>query len=300
MTTLAQLTDLVLSQLQGDSLDLSEQTYLTEDITESDTTLMVDDASQLSAGLAEIDDELIWIKSIDRNTSTVEVTPFGRGYRGTTAISHSAGAAILNSPRYSRVRVKAAINEAIEGVYPDLFVIKSVNFPYVAARYTYELPADCEQVHSLAWESIGPSRTWIPINQFRFNPNADADEFPSGKTIDIWEGIVPGRDVRVTYLTSPGLLENDADQFSTTTGLAASAKEAVIYGACHRLVGFLEPARLQMTAVESSSRSEIVQAGASINAAKFFFGLYLEALNKERERLLRLYPSMVYRTRRLV
>lgn len=300
MATFGQLVDRVLSNLQGDSLDQTEQTALAVDVDESATTLTVDDASQLSSGLAEIGDELIWVKSVNRNTNEITVSAYGRGYRGTTAVAHSAGEAILNSPRYSRARVKDTINAALEGVYPDLFVMKSTNIPYVAARYTYELPEDCEQVHSLSWESIGPSRTWIPITQFRFNPNADADEFPSGKSVDIWEGIVPGREVRVTYLTSPNLLADDADDFTATTGLATSAEEAIVYGACHRLVGFLEPARLQMTAVESSTRSELVQAGAPVNAAKFFFGLYLECLNKERERLLRLHPTTLYRTRRLV
>lgn len=300
MSTFRQLVDRTLQSLQGDALDQTEQTHLTAAITDADLELTVDDPSQVSAGLAEIGDELVWVKSVNRQTSVVTLSPYGRGYRSTTAAGYDEGTAILNNPRYSRARVKEALNTAIESVYPDLFVVKNTNISYVAARLTYELPADCEQIHSLSWESIGPSRMWIPINQYRFDPRADTTDFPNGKSVDVYESIIPGRDVRVTYLTSPSLLEEDADDFVTTTGLSVTAEEAIVYGACHRLVGFMEPARLQTSSVESSARSQLVQPGASVNAAKFFYGLYLESVNTERERLLRLHPGTVHRTRRLV
>jgi hypothetical protein len=300
VATYRQLTDRVLQALQGDALDQTQQTALTEDLTEDGLTLALDDAAQISSGLVEIDGELLWVKSIDRSAQTATVSAYGRGYRSTTPAAHTAGTPVLNSPRYARCRVKAAINDAIDGVYPDLFVIKRTNIPYVAARLAYELPEDCEQIHSASYQTIGPSKVWVPINQYRFDPSADTEEFPSGKSVDLWESIIPGRDVRVTYLTSPDLLVNDSDEFSTTTGLASTAEEAVIYGACHRLIGFLEGPRLQTGAVEASARSQLVPPGASVNAAKFFYGLYLEALNKERERLLRLHGTLVHRTRRLM
>ncbi|MEU8317089.1 hypothetical protein AB0C33_01860 [Nonomuraea sp. NPDC048881] len=299
MATLGSLADRVLQLLQGDSLDQAEQTFLTADVSPADLTLAVDDVSQLSQGLAEIGSELVWIKGVDRQAGTVALSPFGRGYRSTQAVSHLAGTAVVNSPRYSRAKVLETINTCIESSYPDLFTFKAATFPYVAARNTYALPADCEQLHSLAWESVGPSRTWIRANDYRFDPNADTDAFPSGKSVDIWEPIVPGRTIRVSYITSPTPLDDESQSF-TASGLAATAEEAILYGACYRLIGFLEPPRLQTAAVESSARSQLVPPGAGVNAAKFFYGLYLEALSNERERLLRIHGTTVHRTRRLI
>lgn len=300
MATFGQLVDRVLQTLQGDSLDQAEQTHITADVTSADLTLTVDDPAMVSQGLAELGAELVWVTAVDRSSSTVTLAPYGRGYRSTTAASHAAGTALVAKPRYSRERVKQTVNQAIESSYPDLYVLKRTTFPYVAARLTYSLPADCEQLHSLSWESVGPSRTWIPANQYRFDPQADTTAFITGKTVDLWEPVVPGRTVRVSYITSPDLLVNEADDFSTVTGLASTAEEVILYGTCYRMIGFLEPARLQVNAVESSARSQLVTPGTAVNAGKFFYGLYLEALNNERERLLRIHGTSFHRTRRLL
>ena len=79
-----------------------------------------------------------------------------------------------------------------------------------------------------------------------------------------------------------------------------TAEEAVIYGACYRLMGFVEAPRMQVSAVESSQRSQNVPPGASMNTGKFFYSLYQDALMRERERMLRINPSPVYRRRRLI
>lgn len=300
MTTFAQLTDRVLQNLQGDSLDQWEQTFLTSDVAVDALTFTVDDPNQISQGLCELGSELIWVKGVDRDTSTVTLSPFGRGYRSTTAATHVTGDAVVNNPRFSRSRVRETINTAIRGIYPDLYQVKSHEFTYVAVRFAYPLPADCDQIHSITWEDIGPSRVWNDITQYSFVPNADTTNFPDGKAVNIWDAIIPGRTIRVTYITAPSEMTLDADVFTTVTGLAATAEEAIVYGSCYRLIGFLEPARLQTSSVEASARSVLVQPGQPVNAGKFFYGLYLEALNQERERLLRSNRNSVHRTRRFM
>lgn len=300
MSTFAQLTDQVLLHLEGDSLDQSEQTFLTADIGSGNTVLSVDDASKISSGLAEIEDELIWVKSVDTSTNTITLSTLGRGFRSTTAASHSSGAVVTNNPRYSRFRVKQAINTAIRNVYPDLYVVKTTEFTYVAARLTYGIPSDVDQIHNVAWQVVGPSRVWKPIKTYTYTPNANTTSFPTGKTIDIWEGITPGRTVRVSYIAATTPLANNGDEFSTVTGLATTAEETIVYGACYRLVGFAEAPRLQVTSVESSFRATSVPVGAAQNAGKFFYAMYQESLAQERERMLRSNRSLMHRIRRIV
>lgn len=300
MTTYAELVDEVLLNLMGDALDQNEQTFLVDPIGSDDLTFTVDEGTLISQGLIEIDDELIWVKSVDKSSGLVTIAPQGRGFRSTTPSAHTAGAIVTNNPRYSRSRVKQTINTALRGVYPDLYTLGHSEFSYVAARDAYEIPSDVDQVHSLYWESIGPSRVWIPINQYRFIPDANTSRFPSGKALYIWDGVVPGRTIRAAYLKAPGTLENDSDDFTDVTGLPLTAKETILYGACYRLLGFLEAPRLQNQSVEATARSEIVPVGSGVNAGRFFYAMYQEALAIERERLLRTNPNIIHRTRRLI
>lgn len=299
MSTYRELVDQVLLSLQGDSLDQSEQTFLTGDITADATTFTVDEPTLVSQGMIEIEDELVWIKSVDNATGIVTCSTLGRGFRSTTAAAHTAGATVVNNPRYSRHRIKQTLNTAIRNVYPDLYALSNYEFSYVAARQAYELPAGLDQIHSIHWESVGPSRVWVPVNDYRYDPSANTTDFPSGKALNLWSAPIPGRTVRVTYIGAPTTLTNDSDQF-TSTGLALTAEEAIIYGACYRILGFVEAPRLQMSSVESTQRSDAVPPGAAINTGKFFFAMYQEALSQERERLLRSNPNTIHRTRRIV
>lgn len=300
MSTFGQLTDQVLQNLQGDSLDQNEQTFLTSPIGPTDTTIPVDEVTLLSQGLCEVGDELLWVKQINTQTNMATVSDFGRGYRSTTAQSWPAGTPITNNPRYSRSRVKQTINTAVVNVYPDLYGIKTYEFPYVGARLAYELPEGLDQIHNMTWQSIGPSKVWIPITEYYYQPDANTTAFPSGKSVTISDSIIPGRTVRVTYITAPDPMEDDSDDFTITTGLAVTAEETIVYGACYRLVGFLEPPRLQTNSVESSQRGTLVPPGSGINAGQFFFNLYQIAMQQERERLLRSNKTIMHRVRRLV
>jgi len=300
MTTFAELADEVLLNIQGDALDQNEQTFLTGSLNTTDLTFVVDEPRLISQGLIEIDDELLWVKSVNQSTGTVTLSTLGRGFRSTTAATHSAGATVTNNPRYSRFRVKQTINTAIRAVYPDLYATATTELSYVAARLAYEVPAAVDQIHKVSWQSIGPSRVWIDVNSYMYVPDANTTSFPSGKALYIQDTIIPGRTVRLTYLKAPTVLTNNSDDFVTTTGLALTSKEVILYGACYRLLGFIEAPRLQGNAVEVTQRSTMVPVGSGANGGKFFYSLYMEALQQERERLLRSNQMKVHRSRRIL
>lgn len=300
MGTFAELVDEVLLNIQGDALDQNEQTFLTSSLNATDLTFVVDEPKLISQGLIEIDSELLWVKSVNQSTGTVTLSTLGRGFRSTTAVTHSAGATVTNNPRYSRFRVKQTLNTAIQAVYPDLYVTATTELTYVAARLAYEVPAAVDQIHKVSWQSIGPSQVWIDVNNYLYVPDANTTSFTTGKALYIQDTIIPGRTVRVTYLKAPTALVNNSDDFVTTTGLPITSKETILYGACYRLLGFVEAPRLQGSAVEVTQRSTMVPVGSGANSGKFFYSLYMEALQQERERLLRSNQMRVHRSRRIL
>jgi len=300
--TFDQLVDRVKQQLLGYTRDQASITRLTAPMTATDTTLMVDPgtSTNISRGLVEIDDELVLVQKYDRSTGTVTLFgPNARGAEGTTAATHAADTLITDDPMYPRARVKEAINDTIQALYPDLWVFADYEFPKIAARYEYPVPADCEDVYKVTVNTIGPSAVWFPLSSWRFNPSASTTSgqvkptpTPTGKTIQIMRDfIVPGRNVRVEYIKKPNTLTNGTDVFDSTTGFPDRYIDLVTYGACWRLLPAYESARLQQTAVEATERAPLVPTGAGSNASKYYMALYQQRLAEERTRLQRLFDS---------
>lgn len=301
--TFAQIVSRVKQQLLGYTRDQASISYLTAPMGAADTTFTVDPetVTNISRGLIEIDSELILVKKYDRATGTVTVMggTSGRGVEGTTASSHSTNAIVTDDPMYPVTRVKEAINDTINGTYPDLWVFGEYEFPKIAARYEYPVPVEVEDVYKVTVNTIGPSAVWFPLSSWRFNPTASTTAgqvkptpTPTGKTIQIMRDfIVPGRNIRVEYIKKPNTLTNDSDDFTTVTGYPDRYIDLITYGACWRLLPAYESARLQQQAIEATERAPLVPTGAGSNASKYYMALYQQRLAEERTRLQRLFES---------
>jgi hypothetical protein len=290
MSTLKQLMDQVEINLQGYVQDQAEQTYTVGTLDGTALTFVVDEPNLVSRGIVQVDDELMWVKAVDRTTSTVTVSPFGRGYLGSVAGSHAAGARVVDNPLFPRSQVKIAINQVLENLYPDLYVLATTTFPFIAARATYPMPTESRNVTSVTWQTVGPTQFWEPVKRWDFNPRADTTQFPTGRSIDIWTPIVPGRTVKADYIRRPTDLDLATDEF-TGTGLETYVETTVVYGACYRMVGWLDAPRLQARAVETSQRAAYVGAGAATETAKYFYALYQQSLEAARARFLKENPT---------
>ncbi len=298
-----QVVQRVKQQLLGYTRNQAQVTYLTAPMSATDTSFMVDPdtARSISRGIVEINDEMILVKGVDVGTGTVEVFGglSGRGAEGTDAAAHAINSIITADPRYPKTRIREAINETISAIYPDIWIFDEVEFPYIAARLEYPLPADAEDVYKVVWNTIGPSGMWMASQRYRFNPQASTTPgqvlptpTPTGKSIQILDyGITPGRNVRVTYITPPRQLVNGSDDFVTTTGLGERMIDLIVYGACWRLLPGWEAGRLQQSSVESTERAPLVPTGAANQASQYYLGLYQRRLNEERDRLFDLYPN---------
>lgn len=292
MSTFLQLVDQVDLALSGFVLDQVKRTHLTADLTNNALTFSVDEPSNISRGLIEVDNELMWVKRVDVAANLVSLAPQGRGYRSTTATTHGNGATVTDNPVFPRSQIRTYINEVIGNFFPDLYQLKSTTFAMQGARSTYQLPADCYGVNSVHWETIGPSKDWAPVERWEFNGKANTTAFPTGRSIDVWSLVVPGRTVQVDYIARPGKLVNDADDFETTTGLRDYCETAVVHGACYRMSAMLGTARLQTRAVETTQRSTFVESGDAAKVSQFFYALYTEALANSRDAFLKEVPSL--------
>ena len=234
----------VLINLEGFTLRQDRTTYLTSGIDNNDLTLALASGDNIGKGIIEIEDELLHIDSVDRSDRSAVVSPFGRGYRGTTAAAHALNTKVTFSPSFPRLSVKRAINDTIRAVYPNIFGVASTTFTYNAAQTTYSLPAGAETVLAVSWDTVGPSGEWVPVRRWRQDPTAATAEYATNNTISIYDAPIPGRTIQVIYTKEPTVLSSGSDVFNTVTGLPESSRDVIVYGASYRMVSFIDPGRL--------------------------------------------------------
>ena len=297
MTTLADLVNETHLVLSGYSQRQDQATSLVNNITATDLSFVIQSGSVVSKGLVEIDNELIWIDSFDKTSNTATVSPYGRGYRGTTAVAHTAGTRVTIAPTFPRFAIERNVNAAIDSVYPDLFGTASTTFAFTAARTTYPLPADCIDILGISWQSIGPSKEWLPIRHYRVDRTADPATWGGSKTISISDGIIPGRTVTIRYSNKPPVLNNLTDVFESVTGLPASTREVIILGAAYRMAVYLDLGRVPATTAEANAQGGTNPIGSAVNLSQMLKRMYQDRLQVEVRRQQEQFPPRVHISR---
>lgn len=296
-STFANLVDEVLLNLNGYTMRQDRTTHLTADLTSSGLSLSLGSVSNIGKGVVEIDDELIWIDTYDRVSSTATAAPYGRGYQGTTTATHATNTKVTISPTFPKLSIKRAINDTIKATFPQLYGVGRTTFSLTATQSTYAVPADVQTVLAVSWDTPGPTGEWMPVRDWRSDPQANTTAYPTGQTISIYDRITPGRTVQVVYTKEPSSLTNNNDVFESVTGLPSSCKDVIVYGASYRLASFIDPGRLTFTSAEADQADSKIQYGSGSNAARFMLALYQQRLSEEAGKLRDYYPVRIHYTR---
>lgn len=294
MTTIANLVDKISTRMHSFTGIHEQVTYLASPVTETETVLQVGNGARVSIGIIEVDDELMLVDAVEGNE--VRLLPFGRGRNGSTAASHATNAMVTNDPLLPRQDIFDAICETLNQIHPDLFAVKTTDITYQPARLTYELPADADRVLQVTGDIPGPSGLWGKVTGWQFERSAAVSEYPSGRALNLFDSITPGYKLHVTYAAPYGTPASMSDSLESL-GVQDGVREVVTLGACWRLVQSLEPARLQLQAVEQLAREQAVPAGAATNLAKQLWAMFDLRKKEERARLIALNPLQIHRTR---
>ena len=304
-TTLSNMIDELSTNLSGYTYQQERTTYLRSSVTTtvstsaSPTILALGSTENVGKGVVEIGEELLWIDTFDRVGNTATVSPYGRGYLGTTATTHAADSKVTISPIFPRSSIKRAINDTIRAAGSMLFAVNSTSFTFNAAETTYAFNnLNIQNILSLMWQEVGPSKEWRPVRRWSWDSSADETEFGAGaQTVTIGDYITPGRTVKVIYATDPVAFTTNAQDFATQTGLPESCKDVIILGASYRLLTYLDPARAAQVSPQADETDSKRPYGASQSATKQLYALYTQRLTEETQRQQAQYPIRVHYSR---
>jgi len=315
-TTLTDMINEVSMNLSGYTLTQDRSTYLRTAVTTttsssaSPTTLSLGSTDNVGKGIVEIDEELMWIDTYDRVGNTATVAPYGRGYLGTgpsanTGTTHDADTKVTISPTFPRFSIKRAINDTINALGSSIFAAATTTITSNAAVAAFRLPtlvtldttADSLKIRnilSVAYQSIGASKEWIPIRSWRFDANANTTAFTSGQTISIYDVVPSGRTIQIVYSKDPAVFTTNAQDFTTQTGLPDSCKDLTILGATYRLLTNLDPARAAMVSPQADEVDSKRPYGSSQSLTKNIYALYSQRLAEELKKQETKYPIRVH------
>ena len=306
MTTLTNMIDEVAVNLSGYTFQQDRATYLTHAVTTTTSSsasplvLQLGSTDSVGKGVIEIDEELMWVDSFDRVANTATVAPFGRGYLGTTAATHSLDTKVTISPTFPRFNIKRAINDTIRALGANLFAVTTTTFTFTSSVSTYAFNnLNIKNILSVTWQDIGPSKEWVPLRRWDFDSLASTAAFGAGaQTITLGEAPVSGRTVKVIYATDPNPFTTNSEDYAAVTGLPESTRDVVILGAAYRLLSFLDPARASQVSPQADETDSKRPYGASQTATKQLYALYVQRLDEETKSQQANYPIKVHYSRR--
>jgi hypothetical protein len=305
------MMDEVQVNLAGYTFQQDRTTYISSAVSTTTSSsasplvLSLGSTESLGKGVVEIDEELLWVDSYDRVANTATVAPYGRGYLGTIAATHSADAKLTIAPTFPRFNIKRAINDTIRSLGANIFAMKTTTFTFNAAVSTYAFAnLNIKNILTIHWQDIGPSKEWRPIRKYDFDAvaNPEAFGYTSGtdqvQTITLGEAPISGRTVKVVYATDPAAFTTNSQDYATQTGLPESTRDVVILGAAYRLLSFLDPARAAQVSPQADETDSKRPYGASQTATKQLYALYSQRLAEETKAQQQNYPPRVHFSRR--
>lgn len=225
------------------------------------------------------------------NTATVL-----RGQRGSSAASHSSGDVVVVGPRFSRWSVFRALNDDLDDLSGrGLFKMATVDLTFNPSVQGYNLTSvtNLDSIYSVRYEVPGPSKEWplIPSSHYRFDRNADTDDFASGFSLVIFKGGYAGKSIRVAYKAPFTRLSTATDDVQTVSGLPATANDLPPLGAALRLQAGHESGRVAYEFQPDTRRPEEVPVGANLQTASGWRRLREDRIDSELKRLARHYPT---------
>ena len=292
MTTAATVIDRTLRQLLSGTVE--PRNKLSSTINSSATSVVATYALEgLRQGQTfEIDSELFYIWEADSGTKTLTVE---RGYAGTTAASHTAGALLKVQPRFPRAQLLEAINDELADLSSPvngLFAVKTVDIDYNGSDTMIDFTGVTDVIDLLSVSVRYLTDDYPVARKVRLVRDVPTDDFPSGLALRFDQGVFPGR-LRIVYKAPYTAASSEATNLETTSGVQSSLIDLLVLGCQIRMMAPREIKRNFTESQGDTRRAEEVGAGAVAGSITNLMRMRRDRIIAESARLKRAYPTFL-------
>ena len=263
-------------------------------LNDSETTVNFthDTAGIVAGSIIEIGTELMYVFSMNASTNNATVQ---RGFRGTTAASHSSGDLVTVNPKFPAQLVLNAINDELADLSSPqngLYQMKTVELTFNAAQDGYNLTGvtdDILSIYQVTYSDVGAEASEPVISSWTLRRDRNTSSFASGYALVLHDDGWPGQTVRVQYKTGFTALAATSTALSTV-GLHSESYDLPALGAALRLMSTRPVRREFIDEQGSSRRADEVPAGAISASMRDLRALRETRINAEAARLDQKYP----------
>jgi hypothetical protein len=313
--TLGALTDNVLRQLRGttrDKVNILSQALDAPAALTVETIYLTGDTTGVTIGsILVVGQESMYVLSVTPASLTASVI---RGYEDTTPATAAAGTLVQVDPPWTRSVIQDRIREELRSWAPQVYAVAEIEIPLVDWQRGYDLGAITRPIIRILkvtapeppymgtpgdWTGEGVSDTTMlnPTLKFRYDPNANLVEFPSGKAVILTDGWTPRAigNLHIVYATP---FDVDTSWTETTDMIASVGMNEMdldipAIGAAARLLR-MSSVRRALLNVEGQSRDDQnVRMADILQAAQQF---ELEARMRRSDAQQRLLSDFPYRS----
>jgi hypothetical protein len=262
------------------------------------TIVALDDATGFSRGVAEVDFELLRVRQVDTNASTLALPSFGRGYKGSAAVAHTIGAEVTFNPVWPKSVVAEAINGVLFEMYPDLYAVRTTTTTVPLDCGPITVPTDAVGVIAVWLASEEVTDVWVPTHHWDFDP----DSHDTGRTLRLRYGGL-GQGVRILYAARPGTFDLTAtdpltQDFTVVTGLNERVADVLALGVASRLAPFIDVGKLSSAGAEARADAQTKPVGSGGDVGKLLYPEFRARVQAEQAVLTREHPIRLHRTGR--
>jgi hypothetical protein len=294
MSTVGTVVDRTLRQLMSGTVEERNKTVGALTATSTSVVFQYELGGLRQGGVIQIDNELMYVWETSPGSKTAEVE---RGWNGTAAAAHAAGAVTIVDPKFPRAQVLEAINAEIDDLSSPmngLYQIKSLELNYNGTWNMINLPTT-DKIIDLVSVTVRYIATDYPkITRCRLIRDLPNDDFSAGYAIRFDEQVRAGRMI-VVYKAPFTNVTTEAQNLQNIAGFPTTAEDILMMGAQIRLVSPREVKRNFTESQGDTRRSEEVPTGSVSSSINNIIRMRRDRITAEAARLARQYPTFLSR-----
>jgi hypothetical protein len=292
MSTGTQVINRTIRQLLSGTVERRNKLATSLNATATSVVLSYDLDGIRAGSVFEIDSELFYVWEVTTGTKTATVE---RGFNGTTAATHSAGAITTVNPRFPRAQILEALNDELADLSSPmhgLFQVKSFDEDYNGSDLLINLPQVANILDVLTVHIRQQSDEYFQVRKVKLIRDLPTDDFSSGYAIKFEQPVRQGR-LRVVYKSPFTALTTESQNLVTHAGLPATCEDIVNMGVQIRMMASREIKRNFTESQGDTRRAEEVGAGAVGSSITNLIRMRRDRITAEAHRLTRQYPTFL-------